>query len=150
MGDFRMADIAVRAGEPAALADDLAGVDVTNTAGRQRVGAGGGKDRLARNGRPRALDAKRADGADSLFCQLQLSALELDDPRKPSNYRDGPRPVVHTCGDGVDAATRHDEPLPPWNMASKSMSYDYGLGIVISSQEKYRYAQQTPHRRHAQ
>jgi hypothetical protein len=27
----------------------------------------------------------------SLFCQLALSALELDDTRKPSPYRDGPR-----------------------------------------------------------
>ena len=35
--------------------------------------------------------AKRADGSSDLFCQLQLSALELDDTRKPSNYRDGPR-----------------------------------------------------------
>ncbi len=35
--------------------------------------------------------AKRADGSAGLFCQLQLSALELDDTRKPSSYRDGPR-----------------------------------------------------------
>jgi hypothetical protein len=35
--------------------------------------------------------AKHADGSDGLFCQLQLSAMELDDTRKPSNYRDGPR-----------------------------------------------------------
>ena len=34
---------------------------------------------------------RRADGSASLFCQLQLSAMELDDTRKPSNYRDGPR-----------------------------------------------------------
>ena len=27
----------------------------------------------------------------SLFCQLQLSALELDDTRKPSPYAAGPR-----------------------------------------------------------
>jgi hypothetical protein len=26
-----------------------------------------------------------------VFCQLMLSALELDDTRKPSAYRDGPR-----------------------------------------------------------
>jgi hypothetical protein len=32
----------------------------------------------------------RAAGG-SLFCQLQLSALELDETRKPSPYRDGPR-----------------------------------------------------------
>ena len=31
------------------------------------------------------------NGSHSLFCQLQLSALELDDTRKPSAYRDGPR-----------------------------------------------------------
>ena len=31
------------------------------------------------------------DGGRSLFCQLQLSALELDDTRKPSAYQDGPR-----------------------------------------------------------
>jgi hypothetical protein len=31
------------------------------------------------------------DGGRSLFCQLQLSALELDDTRKPSSYQDGPR-----------------------------------------------------------
>jgi len=35
--------------------------------------------------------ARRADGSDGLFCQLQLSALELDDTRKPSSYREGPR-----------------------------------------------------------
>jgi hypothetical protein len=34
---------------------------------------------------------RRADGSAGLFCQLQLSAMELDDTRKPSNYRDGPR-----------------------------------------------------------
>lgn len=28
---------------------------------------------------------------DKLFCQLMLSALELDDTRKPTAYRDGPR-----------------------------------------------------------
>lgn len=27
----------------------------------------------------------------SLFCQLVLSALELDETRKPQSYRDGPR-----------------------------------------------------------
>jgi hypothetical protein len=35
--------------------------------------------------------AKRAAGSTSLFCQLQLSALELDDTRKPGRYREGPR-----------------------------------------------------------
>jgi hypothetical protein len=35
--------------------------------------------------------ARRADGTASLFCQLQLSALELDDTRKPAPYRPGPR-----------------------------------------------------------
>jgi len=35
--------------------------------------------------------ARRSDGLAGLFCQLQLSAMELDDTRKPSNYRDGPR-----------------------------------------------------------
>ena len=35
--------------------------------------------------------ARRSDGSAGLFCQLKLSALELDDTRKPSNYRDGPR-----------------------------------------------------------
>jgi glycosyl hydrolase family 57 len=35
--------------------------------------------------------ARRADGSAGLFCQLQLSAMELDDTRKPANYRDGPR-----------------------------------------------------------
>jgi hypothetical protein len=35
--------------------------------------------------------ARRADGSDGLFCQLQLSAMELDDTRKPSAYRQGPR-----------------------------------------------------------
>jgi hypothetical protein len=34
---------------------------------------------------------KRADGAAGVFCQLQLSALELDDTRKPGSYRDEPR-----------------------------------------------------------
>lgn len=33
---------------------------------------------------------KRVKGA-SIFCQLQLSALELDDTRKPSSYREEPR-----------------------------------------------------------
>jgi hypothetical protein len=31
------------------------------------------------------------EAGGSLFCQLQLSALELDETRKPSAYRDGPR-----------------------------------------------------------
>ena len=31
------------------------------------------------------------DGGKSLFCQLQLSALELDDTRKPATYAAGPR-----------------------------------------------------------
>jgi hypothetical protein len=31
------------------------------------------------------------DGGTSLFCQLQLSALELDDTRKPGAYQTGPR-----------------------------------------------------------
>jgi hypothetical protein len=35
--------------------------------------------------------ARRGDGSASLFCQLQLSALELDDTRKPAQYRPGPR-----------------------------------------------------------
>ena len=35
--------------------------------------------------------ARRAGGAASVFCQLQLSALELDDTRKPGAYQDGPR-----------------------------------------------------------
>jgi hypothetical protein len=35
--------------------------------------------------------ARRSDGSAGLFCQLQLSALELDDTRKPSDYRGGPR-----------------------------------------------------------
>jgi len=30
-------------------------------------------------------------GRESLFCQLTLSALELDDTSKPSPYRPGPR-----------------------------------------------------------
>ena len=33
----------------------------------------------------------RRDGGKSLFCQLQLSALELDDTRKPAAYAVGPR-----------------------------------------------------------
>jgi hypothetical protein len=35
--------------------------------------------------------ARHANGSPSLFCQIQLSALELDDTRKPSTYREGPR-----------------------------------------------------------
>jgi hypothetical protein len=35
--------------------------------------------------------ARRTGGGDSLFCQIQLSALELDDTRKPGAYEDGPR-----------------------------------------------------------
>ena len=35
--------------------------------------------------------AKRSDGSAGLFCQLQLSAMEQDDTRKPANYRDEPR-----------------------------------------------------------
>jgi len=33
----------------------------------------------------------KAAGRESLFCQLTLSALELDDTSKPSPYRAGPR-----------------------------------------------------------
>jgi hypothetical protein len=35
--------------------------------------------------------AKRSTNSSSLFCQLQLSAMELDDTRKPASYRTGPR-----------------------------------------------------------
>ncbi len=35
------------------------------------------------------LTHKRASG--SVFCQLQLSALELDETRKPHAYASGPR-----------------------------------------------------------
>ncbi|OJU13346.1 MAG: hypothetical protein BGN85_07750 [Alphaproteobacteria bacterium 64-11] len=35
--------------------------------------------------------ARRADGTESLFCQLQLSALELDDTRKPADFMPGSR-----------------------------------------------------------
>ncbi len=35
--------------------------------------------------------ARLADGSAGFFCQLQLSAMELDDTRKPSDYREGPR-----------------------------------------------------------
>ena len=42
--------------------------------------------------------AKRADGSASLYCQLQLSALELDDTRKPSVYRKGPRRFRFSVG----------------------------------------------------
>ena len=35
--------------------------------------------------------ARRVRGSDSIFCQLQLSALELDDTRNPMAYREGPR-----------------------------------------------------------
>jgi hypothetical protein len=35
--------------------------------------------------------ARLADGTAGFFCQLQLSAMELDDTRKPSDYREGPR-----------------------------------------------------------
>jgi len=35
--------------------------------------------------------AKASSGKDSLFCQLTLSASELDDTSKPSAYRAGPR-----------------------------------------------------------
>jgi hypothetical protein len=35
--------------------------------------------------------ARDQNGRDSLFCQVQLSAAELDDTRKPADYRDGPR-----------------------------------------------------------
>jgi hypothetical protein len=35
--------------------------------------------------------ARRAGGGASVFCQLQLSALELDDTRKPDAYQSGPR-----------------------------------------------------------
>ena len=36
----------------------------------------------------------------SLFCQLALSALELDDTRKPTPYRPGPRRVRFSIGLG--------------------------------------------------
>jgi hypothetical protein len=35
--------------------------------------------------------ARRSDGSAGLFCQLQLSAMELDDTRKPSDYGTSPR-----------------------------------------------------------
>ncbi len=35
------------------------------------------------------VNHRNANG--KLFCQLLLSALELDDTRKPMPYRDGPR-----------------------------------------------------------
>jgi hypothetical protein len=35
--------------------------------------------------------ARRAGGGESMFCQLQLSALELDDTRKPAALYAGPR-----------------------------------------------------------
>ena len=35
--------------------------------------------------------ATLSDGSAGLFCQLRLSALELDDTRQPSTYRPGPR-----------------------------------------------------------
>lgn len=35
--------------------------------------------------------ARRHGAPDSLFCQVQLSAAELDDTRKPGAYRDAPR-----------------------------------------------------------
>ena len=35
--------------------------------------------------------ARLADGSAGFFCQLQLSAMELDDTRKPSHYCEGPR-----------------------------------------------------------
>jgi hypothetical protein len=35
--------------------------------------------------------ARRAGGGESVFCQLQLSALELDDTRKPAALFAGPR-----------------------------------------------------------
>jgi hypothetical protein len=43
-------------------------------------------DRTA--GAPLGLLTHRAAGG-SVFCQLMLSALELDDTRKPSSYRPG-------------------------------------------------------------
>lgn len=41
---------------------------------------------------------RRANGSAGLFCQLQLSALELDDTRKPSNYRSEPRRFRFSIG----------------------------------------------------
>jgi hypothetical protein len=35
---------------------------------------------------------------DKLFCQIQLSALELDDTRKPNTYRQGPRRFRFSVG----------------------------------------------------
>ena len=40
------------------------------------------------------------DGSRSLFCQLQLSALELDDTRKPAAYIDGPRHIRFSVSAG--------------------------------------------------
>jgi hypothetical protein len=37
-------------------------------------------------------------GDRSLFCQLQLSALELDDTYKPGCYRGGPRRFRFSIG----------------------------------------------------
>ena len=41
---------------------------------------------------------------DKLFCQLQLSAMELDDTRKPDRYRDGPRRFRFAVGIAKDAS----------------------------------------------
>jgi hypothetical protein len=35
---------------------------------------------------------------EKLFCQIQLSALELDDTRKPGAYRSGPRRFRFSVG----------------------------------------------------
>ena len=35
---------------------------------------------------------------EKLFCQIQLSALELDDTRKPEAYRPGPRRFRFSVG----------------------------------------------------
>ena len=48
-------------------------------------GAGGG----GKNSPIRQFLMSRSSG--KLFCQVLLSALELDDTRKPAPYREGPR-----------------------------------------------------------
>ena len=59
---------------------------------------GDGKHRAADRGRPRhraaCWECSPTDSrAKKLFCQIQLSALELDDTRKPGAYRHGPAPL---------------------------------------------------------
>ena len=84
-------------------------------------------------------------GGESLFCQLQLSALELDDTSKPGAYRPGPRRfrfssrsacAADAWSASTIAKTSDDEasaprPRPPLLMSHQNSSLRLGAGAAF-------------------